>query len=368
MSESTEETNEVEESVDSSTDEVNTLELSDEEFGKLTFPDDPVKEEEVSEEKPTEADPNEETEDEQETEATEQGKQDEETTTTDDGVEEKPEPGKEEPAGIDYQAEYEKLMAPFKANGKEVTTTSVDDVIALKQMGANYNKKMTGLKPVLKLVKMLENNGLLDESKLNYLIDLDKKNPQAIEKLVKDSGVDPLEIDTEKETEYTPNTYNVNDKQVELDQVLDDIKDTPGFDKTMDIIGNKWDASSKDVLVNEPSIIKVINEHMSNGIYDKITSVVESERMLGRLTGISDLEAYKQVGEAIKARGGFDPSSAKEQPTATTKPKADSPKLKNKRKAASSTKAASKIAPKEVFSPLSLSDEEFEKATAGTFL
>ena len=89
---------------------------------------------------------------------------------------------------VDYKAEYDRLVAPFKANGREITVKSVDDAIALMQMGANYNKKMSALKPNLKLMKLLENNGLLDETKIGFLIDLEKKNPDAINKLIKDSG------------------------------------------------------------------------------------------------------------------------------------------------------------------------------------
>ena len=68
---------------------------------------------------------------------------------------------------------------------------------------------------------MLENNGLLDEQKITYLIDLDKKNPDAIGKLIKESGIDPLDVNTQEEPKYTPGNYSVSDAQVNLDAVLD---------------------------------------------------------------------------------------------------------------------------------------------------
>lgn len=76
---------------------------------------------------------------------------------------------------VNYEQEYKRILAPFKANGKEVEVKSVDDAITLMQMGANYQKKMAALKPNLKILKILENNGLLDEGKLSFLIDLDKR-------------------------------------------------------------------------------------------------------------------------------------------------------------------------------------------------
>jgi len=147
---------------------------------------------------------------------------------------------------VNYKQEYEKLLAPFKANGRQIQVDNVDDAITLMRMGANYNKKMAALKPNLKLIKMLEHNDLLDETKLSYLIDASKHDPGAITKLLKDANMDPLEIDTET-SEYQPKDHQVNDSQFELDQILDDIKDNDSFPKTIDAISNQWDAKSKEI-------------------------------------------------------------------------------------------------------------------------
>ena len=271
---------------------------------------------------------------------------------------------------VDYKAEYAKLMAPFRANGKDMQINNVEDALTLMKQGANYNKKMAGLKPNLRLMKMLENNELLDEQKLAYLIDLNKKNPEAVQKLIKDSGIDPLEIDTEKDTEYTPGTYTVDDTEVELDAVLDDIRGTQSFNETIDIISNKWDASSKKELLKVPKIISVLNDQVDSGIFSQITNVIEHERMLGRLKGLSDLEAYRQVGDAIQKQGGFvnQQTPTKANPDSTP-PKVnkvqDDPKLKNQKRAASSTNGKVTTTKKEDFNPLNMSDEDFEKAVAG---
>jgi len=279
---------------------------------------------------------------------------------------------KDNEASVNYQEEYKKLTAPFKANGREMQIDNVDDARTLMQMGANYNKKMAALKPNLKIIKMLENNQLLDESKLSYLIDLSKNNPEAISKLIKDSGIDPLDIDTDNAKNYVPDAYTVNDKEVELDAILDEIRDSSAFNTTASIIGNKWDESSKQVLVDNPSIIKIINDHVETGIYDKIAKVVESERTLGRLNGLSDIEAYKYVGDAINAKGGFNDltngtSSGTNNVKATNR--VDS-SLKDKKRAASSTKGAAKKSSKidPDFNPLALSDEEIAKVGIDKFI
>lgn len=288
-----------------------------------------------------------------------------------DGEDSEKDSSEEETDEVDYKAVYDRIFAPFKANGKEIKIDSVDDAVQLMQMGANYNKKMAALKPNLKTLKLLENNKLLDPEKLSYLIDLDQKNPEAIKKLIKDSGLDPLDIDTEKESEYTPKTHTVDDREIELDAVLDEIQDTPTYNKTIRLVSNEWDSDSKQVVADTPQLLKVINDHMASGIYDRISTEMEKERTLGRLNGLSDIQAYQQIGDALNAKGAFnDLFQAKEEtpekPTpkekiVTGKQKAEDPKRKSKKRAAGSPRKAP--APKQEmdFNPLGMSDAEFAK-------
>ena len=276
-----------------------------------------------------------------------------------------------------YEALYKQITAPFKANGREITVKGVEDAIALMQMGANYNKKMAALKPNLKLMKLLENNGLLNEDKISFLIDLEKKNPEAINKLVKDSGLDPLDLSTEKAGDYKPNTYAVDDREMELDAVLDEIQHTPSYNQTLGIVSNKWDGASKQVIANSPQLLKVINSHVQSGIYDLINKEIESERMFGRLEGLSDIEAYRQVGDAIQARGGFDHLGTQPQgQQVQTKPVVVQPKpktvesdaLREKKLAAGSTKPVAASPTRQDYNPLSLSDDAFSKLVNDSYL
>jgi len=270
---------------------------------------------------------------------------------------------------INYEEEYKKILAPLRANGKDLIIETIEDLRNLASMGANYTKKMTAIKPSLRVLKMLENNNLLDEAKINYLIDLDKKNPDAVKQLIKDSEVDPLDIDTDEESTYTPNTYNVSEQEIELDNIIKDIQSSPKFDETIDVISNKWDDSSKQVIVETPQLIKVINEHIESGIYEQITSVVERERMLGRLLGMSDIEAYKQVGDALQANNKLKVQNTNTiinpEPVKPTRNTDKDKKLKNRKRAASTTKTANNtVGLENDFDPLSMSDEEFENISS----
>jgi len=360
--------------------EDNYLNLSDEEMLEVdetivtevvedeVLPEEPVEAPEEELEVEDEQVEEEETEDslEEATEAPDTPFDDSELATEDEPVKDVKEEVEEEKVKdtpFNYEEEYKKVLAPLRANGKDIKLDTLDDLRNLASMGANYNKKMATLKPMLKMVKMLENNGLMDESKLSYLIDLDKKDPNAINKLVKDSGIDPLDVDTDKATEYQPTSYAVNDKEVELDGYLDDIRGTESFQRTIDIVSKEWDDSSKQVLLDEPGIIKVINDHVSSGIYDQITTEVERQKMLGHLSGTSALTAYKQVGDLLESKGAFAKATPLEEPVQPVKAKLVDTKLKDKRKAASATKSAPKSTKtKDDFDPLNMSDEDFEKS------
>ncbi|WP_027854449.1 hypothetical protein [Marinobacterium litorale] len=382
-------------SQDSLNDTVNPLEMSDEELMAMEVPEDipvPKAEESVDE---TGSEVSEEDTPAEEEEAADDGESDtdeQDTDQADPAAEEKPsdEPVTEEAAepsdddkgeekettpAFDYEAEYKKLIAPFKANGREMQIDNIDDARRLMQMGANYNKKMASLKPNLRLMKMLENNGLLDENKLSYLIDLEKKNPDAISKLIKDSGIDPLDVNTDKADEYNPGTYTVDENQMELDTVLDQIEHSPSYNETVDIISNKWDSESRKVIASNPQIIQVINEHVGNGIYAQINSVIERERMLGRLNGISDLAAYKQIGDRLEAEGRFNQptptatESIKKSVQAEEKPsKTPDPQINDRKRAAAPSKGKAPQSQPNDFNPLALSDDEFDKLVAPKFL
>jgi hypothetical protein len=295
--------------------------------------------------------------------------EDEIEDSTEGEVEEGSDEEVEEPTELDFAEEFKKLTAPFKANGKDMQINTVDEARTLMMMGANYNKKMAGLKPSLRILKTLENNGLLDEAKLNYLIDLDKKDPGAISKLMKDSGINPLDLEEDEATAYKPKSYNASNREVELDAVLDDIRDTPAFQDTIDIIGNKWDDSSRRVLVENPTIIKVINEHVSAGIYAQIMAKVDNQRMLGKLDGMSDIEAYKQVGDSMQSAGEFSTKKSNiVPPTIQATPVQQKSSNIDKKKAAGSTvKSGRTTKTNQEFNPLSLSDEEFAKLSESNF-
>lgn len=296
--------------------------------------------------------------------------------TTEDSGQSKSEEDKQSeglPADFDYKAGYERLMAPFKANGKMITPQSPEEAISLMQMGANYTRKMQALQPYRKVMLMLENNGLMDEDKLSYLIDLDKKNPEAIRKLLKDSGTDPLDIDMEGEINYQKGNHRVSDTEAAFATELDDLKSTPEGQATLGVISQTWDEASKNALFENRGLLQTIQSQRENGIYDIITNEINRLNMLGQIpAGTPFIQAYNYVGDALAKQGAFNhlagkPVEPKPEVTAqraavatrVVKPK---PTVTHSEQA--SAASPSRAAPKKVerfINPLALSDEEFAK-------
>lgn len=276
---------------------------------------------------------------------------------------EKKEESKEQPseksATIDYKKFYEKIMTPFKANGKLITLKTPEEAIQLMQMGANYTRKMQAIAPYKKTLLMLENNNLLDENKLSFLIDLDKKNPEAIKKLIKDAGIDPMDIDTSTEPQYKEGSHKVSNEEAAFMTVLDDLKQSQDGMQTIKEINSNWDDASKNILWSSPDIMRTIHQQRENGVYQLIVDEMERQRTLGNISPETPfLVAYKQIGDALVANK----QKAVPQPVAVKAKAVKTSTVKNNEKAkAAAPNRTTPSAPKRFINPLAMSDEEFLK-------
>lgn len=309
-------------------------------------------------------DPDEDTRQEDETES---DSDDAESLDTSDSNQPEPDGDTQENNEFNYKSAYEKVMAPFKANGVMMQVDNPDDAVRLMQMGANYQKKMQALKPNLKIVKMLDKNGLLTEDHVNNLIDLATKNPAAIAKLVKDSGIDPLDIDTSGESGYRPSNHGISDREYELDQTLESLRDvSDNYDKTIEVVGKQLDAQSRKMIFDNPVIVEVLDDHIKTGVFDQVMTVLKRERALGRLNNVPDVVAYKQLVDSMTQQGVFVTQGAApkaQKPVSSDAKASKSDKQRQaKRKAAAPTKATgAQTKSNSDAAYLGLSDEDFMK-------
>lgn len=250
---------------------------------------------------------------------------------------------------------YETLTKPFKANGREIQITNADDFIRLAQMGVNYSKKMEHLKPNLSLLKMLEKNGLNNAEELAFLVDLKNKKPEAIAKYVRDNDIDLYETDISIADNYTPSVpmYETSNFEMVLEEVLND---NPKMNEVMQEM-SKWDNESKSILYEQPAILQEISRQKANGFYDEVVSILDRERLLGRLTDMTYLQAYAHIETMLMEREKQTESFVAPRPTQQTTVATD------KKRQAAVPQNHQKAANLNEINLAALSDEEILKLT-----
>lgn len=261
------------------------------------------------------------------------------------------------PKDVDYEAVYKDIFKPFKANGKDITPRTVEDVVQLMQMGANYTKKMQLMAPLKKAAESLSRADIKEED-LNFLIDVHKGDKEAIKKLLTKHNVDPMELDLDS-TNYVPKNNIVSDEDVEYSNILDDIRDS--LPKIQEIMTSTWDTKSKEALLKDPNLMRALHEEIAMGRFDNVQAQLEIEKTFGRYKGKSDVEAYIDLVTKLAAK-----EQSNHQPDGTNKPtpKADVPTkpIPDKTKAApirtKATNQGSTLTAKDIFS---MSEEQFAK-------
>ncbi|ANJ20721.1 tail length tape measure protein [Dinoroseobacter phage DS-1410Ws-06] len=210
-------------------------------------------------------------------------------------------------AGLDAAVDfYKKLSVPFKADGKDFTVRSPEDAIRLMQQGVNYSRRMHELKPMKAMNRMLQDNGLADQNKLNFAIDLMKGNKEAIAKLLKSHNIDPMDLDTEKDSGYQATNYGGNAQDNAFRDALDEAIAIPEGQALVNDIHANWDVQSKAKLRENPSILGNLTQMKMSGVYDKVVAELDYQQAQGYLVGVPFLQAFDQVGEAMKNAGVFD--------------------------------------------------------------
>lgn len=268
---------------------------------------------------------------------------------------------------VNYEEFFKTITKPFKANGKDFQVLDPNDAISLMQKGTDYVKKMTEIKPLRRIGKLLEENKL-SEDDLAYLIDLKNKKPEAIAKLLKDSEVDLYGFDVEQGKDYAPVAPVVNEVDDALQSTLDDLQaNSASFSQTIAVVGQQWDVASRETVAQHPQLLRVLDAQVANGTFAKIDSVMQYERALGRLDGMTDIQAYAEIERRLQAAQPQTPSTVQAPVVIPAAPvpqaNAQQQKLAEQRRQAAPPRQT-KVESKPTTNLPAMSDEEFMKHLA----
>lgn len=215
---------------------------------------------------------------------------------------------------------WDLIMTPFKAAGKQFQVNTPAEALMLMQKGVKFTEKMTALKPGLKVLRMLEKNGLMNEDKVSFLIDLNSKNPAAIQKFMRDNSIDPMEIDTEAEPAYQGGQHKIPDAELALTETLRDVMSDDNGKHLVKKIENSWDVASKNAVAQDPKILRQLHQQQENGIFEQVSNEIERRQALGQLDGVPFLRAYHDVGKELQRQGQLKNAANPNPRTVTTEP------------------------------------------------
>ena len=226
-----------------------------------------------------------------ETESTEVTAQpDEEVATEDeDPIEEE----KSEEDINDEIAQKEQQELVFKANGREFKFTQdemLEQFPKIFGQAMDYTKKTQAMKPWRKTIDAIEQAKLGHED-INLMIDVMKGNKEAIAEVMKRTGVDSLEIDTEN-SKYTPNDYGRDDKALAIKDIVEEISADKEYEITHRVLSKEWDEKSFREMTENPDLIRLLHVDVKTGMFDKVQPIADKIKVLDRGSK-TDLEYYR---------------------------------------------------------------------------
>jgi len=255
---------------------------------------------------------------------------------------------------IDYKAFYEKVTSEYKANGKIMPgIKNPEDLVTALQMASNYAQKTAALKPSLKRVKMLKD---VTDEELNEMLDFRARNPEVIKKALKEAQLDPLDIDIDEDVDYVPTDHSIPDSQIEFEEVISTIENTPEFAITSQVVSEQWDEASRQAMFENPQLIVGLNQEIAMGRFDKVSALMDQTRLLGKDQGLNDLQLYQQIVTQM-AQEEAQPQPTQQQQVRQTG-QVENPARNEKRKQAGVRQQPKAKAVKQ-YDPTTLSDEEF---------
>ena len=318
---------------------VDVLNMSDEEFteadnkGELDFSN---KEEETTDTNSTESSSEiEEESSPKEDETTSTGSKTESTTSTGSGSETTPKPrskrrsanrelSPEEQAQVDqniaeqtknltdedYRNAYKELLKPLWARGHNFTPRNIDEVKTLMSQGVDYLYKTQQLAQHRKQIELLQREGISNDD-LTFLIDLKKKDPEAIKKFFADGNINPYDIDVSESPNYQPKTQMIDDATLNLRDSVNNLMSLPDGRECYNELVHTLDKQSQDYFLKEPELLQTFYQHQhinvgnNKSLYTIIKDEIDHEKALGRLPqNMPFLDAYRTVGDNLLRQSG----------------------------------------------------------------
>ena len=207
--------------------------------------------------------------------------------------EESPEDGKEVESKEQPAQSYS-----FRANGKDYEFSSdeiVDQFPKIFGQAMDYTKKMQTIKPWRKTIDAIEGAKLSHED-VSLMIDVLKGDKGAITEVLKRTGTDTLELDTEADSSYVAKDYGRNENDIAISDIVNEISKDAEYATTHSILSEQWDEASWSTIAKNPEMIRLLHTDVKSGMYSTLQPMVEKLKVFDGGSK-PDLEYYKQAAQ-----------------------------------------------------------------------
>lgn len=276
---------------------------------------------------------------------------------------------------IDYKAFYDEVTAPIRADGRDFTIKSSEDLRNLVSKGLDYTQKTQQIAPYRKTLAFLRDNNALDDTKLSYMVDLINKDEKAVKQLIREMTAEPKEegkqklelydLDPEQEDEsqryHFQNKNTITDEQLNFRETFDEVNTSEGGNAFLNKINQKFDSSSLDYLYQNPQAIKLLYQADRAGQFDQIMDKMQYNDMIHpeNVQRENTITRFMKTGQSM-------PELFQQNQQPTQQQVVQQRQQQNRVKSASIPRASGGKS-RNFVDPLDMSDEEF-KAQFGKIL
>lgn len=201
----------------------------------------------------------------------------------------------EDPEDDKIEEVQEVQKVKFKANGKEYEFTE-DEIKAqfpkIFGQAMDYTKKTQAIKPWRKTIDAIE-QAKLSHDDVNLMIDVLRGDKDAIAAVIKRTGVDALELDTEN-SRYVPKDYGRDENALAIKDVIDEISADKEYEVTHKVLSKDWDDNSFREMTKDPELIKQLHIDVKTGMFNKVQPIAEKMKVFDRGRQ-SDLDYYRMA-------------------------------------------------------------------------
>jgi hypothetical protein len=186
----------------------------------------------------------------------------------------------------------------FRANNKDYEFSSdeiVEQFPKIFGQAMDYTKKMQAIKPWRKTIDAIE-GAELSHDDVSLMIDVLKGDKDAITEVLKRTGTDTLELDTEADSTYTTKDYGRDDSALAIKDVIDDISQDVEYATTHNILSKEWDERSWATMAKSPDMIKQLHTDVKSGMFKTLQPLAEKLKVYGGASK-SDLDYYKDAAQ-----------------------------------------------------------------------